>query len=378
MGAYRYCVGASTSTRSSGIDRESESIGVSKDDHDFSPATFLDLPEGACVKSSLCHPYYLDDSSFVPMDELMLRQDVELLVSEIGQDTSSDKFAQFIAHAERSTELVNDFCGGNETQFWVLDICLDYFSCTNPFVLELEGIDKDITTLLLHAVQETRFQKSIHVDHSFDGSSSSYESDVSTFRKCVNILLDHFVSELSSDNSISCSIDELLSSHETLFHLYCDPDVAKITWNRLVQSLISWTYKEPTKIRNLVKIIKNAIPNLALPHRDYDDDDSSWNGIEEQVGLFGQSLRRLSYSAPNMITISRSSEDGFTPMQIVEALQTAVLREVRNIYCSREYHCPSSSNLFNEIHTERQRIGYKFNTIFDYGENEGSSFERPI
>lgn len=368
VGEYGFCVGASV------FDREREPNGVTDIDNNITPATFLDLPENACVKSSLCHPYYLDDNSVVPIDELMLKQDVELFVSELGEDTSSEKFAQFMANAQRSKGAVDD-SSRNEAEFWVLDICLDYFSCTNPFISELEGIDKNITMLLLDAVQETRFKKLGDADHHYDGTNSIYETELSAFRQCVNTVLDELVSKLSGDTSISCVSDNLLSTNETLFNLYCQPDVGKRIWNRLVTSLISWACKERKKIDYFINIIKNAMPNLALPHTEYIEDDSSWNNIEEQVTLFGKSLLQLNYPAPNMVTISRSSEDGFTPMRIVEALQNAVLREVQSVYCNCEHYCSSMSN---DCCKEGHYREHNFNIILDYGEYEGSSFERAI
>mmetsp|Transcript_20632 Transcript_20632/g.25324 ORF Transcript_20632/g.25324 Transcript_20632/m.25324 type:complete len:739 (-) Transcript_20632:108-2324(-) len=46
-----------------------------------------------------------------------------------------------------------------EGEDWLLDVCLDYFYCANPFLDELNGIDANIANLLLRAVNETRFRK---------------------------------------------------------------------------------------------------------------------------------------------------------------------------------------------------------------------------
>ena len=53
-----------------------------------------------------------------------------------------------------------------------------------------------------------------------------------------------------------------------------------------------------------------------------------------------------------MITVARSSEDGFTPAAVVDNLQKAVLEEIYDVYCN----C-------------------KINVVLDYGEYEGSSID---
>ena len=129
-------------------------------------------------------------------------------------------------------------------------------------------------------------------------------------------------------------------------------------------------------INNFVDMIQNAMPSLDLPHKKFIEADSSWKNIEEQVRIFGKSLRELNYPVPSMVTISRSSEDGFTPMRIVEELQIAVLRELKSVYCNCD-HC-SMSNSFIDCYAEGRCKEHNFNIIFDYGQYEGSSFERPI
>ena len=43
---------------------------------------FLDLPERAIVKTSLCNPYDLDDDLVVPVEQLLFRQKLELCTSQ--------------------------------------------------------------------------------------------------------------------------------------------------------------------------------------------------------------------------------------------------------------------------------------------------------
>ena len=86
--------------------------------------------------------------------------------------------------------------------------------------------------------------------------------------------------------------------------------------------------------------------------------------MKSKVNLFGQNLRNCQWRCertdecnylkypPCMITVARSSEDGFTPAAVVDNLQKAVLEEIYDVYCN----C-------------------KINVVLDYGEYEGSSID---
>ena len=60
-----------------------------------------------------------------------------------------------------------------------------------------------------------------------------------------------------------------------------------------------------------------------------------------------------------MVTIARSSLDGFTPGTVVEKLQADVLSIVQNVYC-------------NDM-PDRERSLYRLEVVRDYGQWEGST-----
>jgi hypothetical protein len=69
---------------------------------------------------------------------------------------------------------------------------------------------------------------------------------------------------------------------------------------------------------------------------------------------------------PFIITIARSSVDGFTPECVVEELQAKVLTMIHTMYCN----CPHAPLTHNG-----QTDGCRLNLVFDYGQWEGSTFD---
>lgn len=125
-------------------------VGVAiPDGRETKVETYLDLPESATVKSSFLHPYYLDDKSFERLENLHLTQQLELVVLET-KDVSTEDLSE-------CTQQDLD----NQTD-WILDVCLDYFVCSNPFIDELNEMNAVVGQNLILALTQTNFRKEIH------------------------------------------------------------------------------------------------------------------------------------------------------------------------------------------------------------------------
>ena len=75
-----------------------------------------------------------------------------------------------------------------------------------------------------------------------------------------------------------------------------------------------------------------ALPNLCMPH----DRMKSLEQVEESIQLRVEAMHstlQQTQKDPFMITIARSTLDGFTPMSVVEKLQDDILARVHNVYC---------------------------------------------
>ena len=256
--------------------------------------SFLDLEENVAIKVDLPTPYYTQDDSFAPPCELQLSQQVGLHVLD---------------HFEDSTTL---------SEPWLLDICLDYFVCDNPFMADIERENSDLAYSLQAAIQQSTVFRT-------DNSSCR---EIETFHG----LWHDAVGQLPDiDASLVDAMTVFYESRTCLEALLCD-----------VQRSVS-TPPSPS----LSKAVREAIPNLTLPHR-----------VRNQAKL--PRFRRD--NPPFLITIARSTADGFTPIEVVEPLQADVLRWVHAEYCG----C-GRSKLEPGIVS-----GCCLNVCFDYGRWEGS------
>eukprot|EP00797_Seminavis_robusta_P009508 Sro168_g074780.1 Inherit from euNOG: chromosome 5 open reading frame 22 (177) ;mRNA; r:38011-38541 len=80
---------------------------------------------------------------------------------------------------------------------------------------------------------------------------------------------------------------------------------------------------------------------------------------------------------PFIITMARSSADGFTPAQVVDKLQGEILQFVHTLYCG----CPRKIDNLNNTITQQQQQQQdgsmekcQFRFVLDYGIHEGSCF----
>ena len=350
--------------------------------------SFLDLPDEAVLKSSLMHPYYIDDDSYVPEKELLLKENLELIVSEIDTDEKSEK-SLFQGGAEGGTEGTKT--EEVEVKDWILDVCLDYFFCSNPFLDEIRCINNDIADLFLKAADRTVFRQDMNnrQDNLDEEEYIEYMDCLEGFNSSVQIILKD-VATLRFDRSHSSEIrferTAILKDDACIkkLHSFYSESEGEVIWDDLVQAILN---EQNYAREKLITMMLNALPNLSLPH---DDENyinfAAANGelpllLQVKVKRFGNYLRcqewmndangRKQFCAePMLISVARSSDDGYTPIAIVEVLQSAVLNEIHSIYCK----C-SSTKMDGSGNCEFSNDGCDLHAVYDYGEYEGSSLE---
>jgi len=258
--------------------------------------SFLELNDRAVVRVDFNHPYYMDDK--VVENNLHLTKKVNLKVS----------------HAE---EGVFD---SETTAPWMLDICLDYFVCQNPFVTDIQNIDEEFSKVVVSLQQK--------------GTAIAQESNEYLLRR------DQF---FNAFRSFLLKTDQ----GQKLKQYFGKQDIGKD-----VEDLQEILFKYP-KLREMTV---DALPYLSMPHN---FQLPSLDVIEESVNLAIREIQTIK-NRPFLITIARSSDDGFCPQSLVDKLQSYLLEKLHALYCGDD--CPN-----------RNRC--KLRIIRDYGEWEGSTLE---
>ena len=321
-GQYRYNVGAWTS-RKSGAE---ELANIDK---------FVDLPEEAIMKVDFDHKYYHEDNSTTPSDEFILRKVLKLKVSELSSTANNE-----------------DIDSDLEEQEWILDICLDYFLCRNPFVDELEDINLEFATVFVAIVEQAKF------------SPLRYQQEYERFQKSMAESLE------------SLLVDSVSSSSDSGIRFQERHGVEESQLRRLTEAAYKCADEDRSK---LIHLAIDALPSVTLPHDEYMDDDEALKSATMQIEAMEAYLRGIRTSSsryrpePIMITVARSTDDGFTPKTLVSILQRRVLAMVHRVYCSCD-----RNDMFDDFSSSSMPTscsGCRLNISFDYGEWEGSELD---
>jgi hypothetical protein len=308
--------------------------------------SFLDLPSSARVRVDWKHPYYLDDAAVVSTDELLLAKKLHLAVSELHGEENEKRIE---AGPQKDSEEMET---GSFHGDWALDICLDYFACLNPFLTDIEAIDPMFAKNLVHLVTRNRLHTATNDDAILE--PTCYECELT----CFYAALQQVLQEKEGDDSI-----------QQLARFYTSEHEGRILAQRVLQSL--FTSKEAS---TLTTMAMEAVSNLSMPH----DPKSSLKALKESVARRLDSvshlLRRVKTNCgdPFAVTIARSSNDGFTPLIIVEELQNQILTMVHETFCN----CGCNEFLPELVGSKGTAdLECRLRLIFDYGQSEGASFD---
>jgi hypothetical protein len=276
--------------------------------------SFLDLSPKAQLKVDWNHAYYSDDDSVVPSEQLALPQTLQLHVSEL----------------EREGRLV---LSGDDP--WVLDICLDYFACLNPYLTDIDKEDPAITQAFLTLMQQSRCCNN-------QPAGPSHLQDILQFRQLLTEVLS------TSNTTNTSSLMEQLSG-------YYDSTEEATTLIETLQKLLMENDKS-------FDLVLEALPYWNMPHAISSLDDER---IAESIQRVEEALHQYrDRDPPFIITIARSTDDGFTPASVVEEIQGQVIAMLHRIFCGDD-HCSKGSSSSSEC--------CLLQFTRDYGEWEGST-----
>ncbi|KAG7372288.1 UPF0489 domain containing protein [Nitzschia inconspicua] len=304
--------------------------------------SFLDLSKTSRIKVDLCHPYYLDDNSYLPSKNLILKQDLHLQVSELPLSVTSSAVSSD-AH-------------------WMLDICLDYFACRNPCIADIEGRNSTAAEALIGIMQlATTKMMMVTVNDKQECwddpiGHKQYQQNVTNCSKLLGEIL--LVGESPTQDHIRQQLDEYFEDNDTVHAC------------TLIEALLESIKDDET----LQSMILDAIPNWNMPHS---PESVQPENLEESLRLVEQAvkLRAREYnSTPFLITIARSTEDGFTPNHVVDFLQSKILFILHKTFSKEEHHQECITKEVGdkqEDDNDQCHSGCYLHIVRDYGSWEG-------
>jgi len=332
------------------------------DDDDATKITsFLDLSQNDQVKVDLNHPYYMDDASVASSDKLALKQNIELHVSKLPIK-KNQRHEQSESYSNNNCNKSNtDNNSTEQTRPWILDICLDYFVCLNPYIHDLEDINPSATCAFLDLMKGSRFNIST-IDNNNQPIDLEYQNDIIRFYKLLKqLLLDQFEKN-NNDRNMQTTTDATTGSDVLFEQISIFFETLELT-EKYVLRLI----KEINNDSQLLSMIIEAIPNWSMPH---DVSSSTTERIDESLLLVEEFLKRRIeeniLDEPFLITIARSSLDGFCPLPVVDRLQDQVLDMIHRIICETSCKCKDEEKSF--VHDD-----CRLQVIRDYDQWEGST-----
>ena len=300
-----------------------------------------DIRRDAAV--SLAVDYYVDDDSYRPESELHMTtaKTIDLTVACLGSVQSLQTHVVDI-------ENVDDV-------YWVLDICLDYFSTLNPFLPELEGalrqdllattFPHDSTHEALTVVQNLFKFMPFRRCPSVGCDVRQMRSHVLDLLKQMLISLKEVKEEEKKEDTHGGSkrprycndyvmSDDILLALSTLYG-QGDYDAYVSPFLLLLPHLTSST-------RKLIHEIGSAV---LLPHHISDEKEIDFlvaqmktfletvcsKAVRTTSSTVSGGIVDRSWGRPAVVTIARSAVDGFIPSYVVDSIQDKVLNVLREL-----------------------------------------------
>lgn len=248
--------------------------------------SFVDVPSDSTVKVDwLGCPYYEKDKEAVPFNELVLPQRLNLSVEPaIPKEASCFSFDEDYA----------------------LDVCLDYFCCANPFLLDIPD-----TTV-------ARYWKKL------------YDTFLPTADEQRDATLLQHIRQVWKKDYVSSLPDWMVVDTDD-------------TWSLLCRALRSVPAE---KQESLIQALTESQRYMDLPHHAAVSSSEPSTvtlttlPVARALSSFERDLSSIAAASadanrlPLLITVARSSQDGFTPNAIVHDLQEAVLQYLHDAFCS--------------------------------------------
>ena len=338
-GSHSFLVGCWVPSREDPVDTSGSKVPTTP--HQIE--SFCDLPNDARVKVDWETPYYWEDHSVVPAADLCLSQTLRLDVW----------------HGSHTIPSLDSVSG-----LYVLDVCLDYFGCRNPFLVGMQENDgsewADFLIVLARAVHDsavktnnfqerwTRFIESMKAVFECCGSERALDGSISDLLAALTEC-DVTVDEKILRGYVLHQPGKVALAMESLENLLLPHDVAaEKTWK--------------VRFETFINFLGEATPTYS---------DSNYRSyLDMNKGSDNRMVRPGRTDDPLLVTIARSTVDGFTPAETVDCVQKEVIGAIHNRFCpcGKYPTVPGSINADPCIGKE-----CRVELIYDYGEWEGST-----
>jgi hypothetical protein len=279
--------------------------------------SYMDLTSNATVMVDWDCLYYRDDDDidfYVPHDRLHLSQPLELQVLEWSAKDSHN---------------IKDM-----KEPWILDICLDYFYCINPFLQSIQSLDEELAKVSLDLVKLSK------VYHAPASNEVGVDRDgLLCFRQCLKNCLQALAEQ--GDASDSSQLASILAEMTNQLEPFIAGEPRQ-AYSLLQRWKSLFMVHDKTTQHTLLTEILDSIPHALLPHSRFSSSPELDEYVSKSLFNFEIGLRRrLACAAqpPFLITIARSLLDGFTPSNIADSLQDKVISILHRLFCDSDTGC---------------------------------------
>lgn len=238
------------------------------------------------IRVTCTENYFLSDALFAPKSELQNEKAITLIVTTFSEDNK-------LLQADNLKQLL-------DREIFILDIDLDFFATRNPF--------QDM-------YKNANLYEKLKKLYSFEPPSN--KDDVNEVLECMK--KRH--KQLLDLESIFKHLDENDSLNEDFESEYTPQVISLVDEIKKYYNQVDWL---------LVHHMGCTCDDTGLPHNVPDR-----AAISESLKSFSGFLRALPDIA-TVITISRSSEDDYCPLEDVDFIQNEVLTYLRQRYVSTD------------------------------------------
>lgn len=242
--------------------------------------------------------YFLSEGTYQPSCNLNNQRQIKLRVFTLNESLLNGQHS-----AARRCEFLD--CVDDANKHFILDIDLDFFSTANPFKKMLhKNVYERLKQLFKRDFFEQRFDLSATEDE-----LSAFTNERTNYLDALEMIFRQLEENVDENN---LEIPNALQAHKSeLLKLVCDVKMYHsnddIAWMTIFDAGCTFDSNE-------------------LPHHISTEDE-----ILKHVSIFKRFLQVFLY-APSIITISRSSDDDYCPIEQVDFIQQLVLNAIYDVY----------------------------------------------